>query len=39
MEIIEVNRNLAEEKSIVTEYERKFRNKNMPIFYVKAKFK
>ena len=39
MEIIEVNRNLAEEKSIVTEYERKFRDKNMPIFYVKAKFK
>ena len=39
MEIVDINRNLAEENSIVTEYERKFRDKNMPIFYVKAKFK
>lgn len=39
MEIIEVNRNLSEENSIVTEYERKFRNRNMPIFHLIAKFK
>ena len=39
MEIVDIDRNLAEEKSVVTEYERKFRDKNMPIFYVKAKFK
>lgn len=38
MKILEVDRNLSEENSIVTEYERKFRNKNMPIFYLKAKF-
>ncbi len=38
MEIVEVNRNLSEEESIVTEYERKFRDKDMPIFYLKAKF-
>ena len=39
MEIIEVNRNLSEENSIVTEYERKFRNRNMPIFHLIGKFK
>ncbi|WP_311482366.1 tRNA (guanosine(46)-N7)-methyltransferase TrmB [uncultured Anaerococcus sp.] len=39
MEIIEVERNLAEEDSIVTEYERKFRDRNMPIFHLIAKFK
>lgn len=38
MKILEVDRNLSEKNSIVTEYERKFRNKNMPIFYLKAKF-
>lgn len=38
MKILEVDRNLSEDDSIVTEYERKFRNKNMPIFYLKAKF-
>lgn len=38
MEIVEVDRNLSEENSIVTEYERKFRDKDMPIFYLKAKF-
>lgn len=38
MEIIEVDSNLSENNSIVTEYERKFRDKNMPIFYLKAKF-
>lgn len=39
MEILKVDRNLLEEESIVTEYERKFRNREMPIFYLKAKFK
>lgn len=38
MEILEVDMNLSENNSIVTEYERKFRDKNMPIFYLKAKF-
>ena len=38
IEIVEVDRNLSEENSIVTEYERKFRDKDMPIFYLKAKF-
>ena len=38
IKILEVDRNLSEENSIVTEYERKFRNKNMPIYYLKAKF-
>ncbi|MDU6792279.1 MAG: tRNA (guanosine(46)-N7)-methyltransferase TrmB, partial [Anaerococcus sp.] len=33
MEIIKVDRDLDEENSIVTEYERKFRDRNMPIFY------
>ncbi|MCW6677813.1 tRNA (guanosine(46)-N7)-methyltransferase TrmB [Anaerococcus sp. NML200574] len=39
MEVIETDRDLAENKSIVSEYERKFRNKNMPIYYLKASFK
>lgn len=39
MEIITIDRDLAEENSIVTEYERKFRNRNMPIFHLIAKFK
>lgn len=39
MDIEEVNRNLSEEKSIyISEYERKFRNRNMPIFYLRARF-
>lgn len=38
MKILEVDRNLSEKNSIVTEYERKFRKKNMPILYLKAKF-
>ncbi len=39
MEIVKVDRNLLEEESIVTEYERKFRDREMPIYYLKAKFK
>lgn len=39
MEIITIDRDLAEENSIVTEYERKFRNRNKPIFHIIAKFK
>lgn len=39
IEILMVDRDLAEENSIVTEYERKFRNRNMPIFHLIAKFK
>lgn len=39
MEILETDRDLDESKSIVSEYERKFRNKNMPIYYLKASFK
>lgn len=39
MEILETDRDLEESKSIVSEYERKFRNKNMPIYYLKASFK
>ena len=31
--ILQVDRNLAEETSIVSEYERKFRNRNMPIYF------
>lgn len=39
MEVNEIDRDLDESKSIVSEYERKFRNKNMPIYYLKASFK
>lgn len=39
MEINEVDRNLDIKKSVVTEYENKFRNKNMPIYFVRATFK
>lgn len=39
MDIVEVERDLKEEDSIVTEYERKFRDRDMPIFFLKAKFK
>lgn len=39
MDIIEKNENLSEEKSkYISEYERKFRNKKMPIYYIKARF-
>lgn len=39
LEILEINRDLDESDSIVSEYEEKFRNKNMPIYFVRAKFK
>ena len=39
LEILEKNYNLAEKDSIVTEYERKWRDRDMPIHYAKAKFK
>lgn len=39
MDIKVLNRNLDIEESIVTEYESKFRNKEMPIFFVKASFR
>ena len=39
MDIVEVERDLKEEDSVVTEYERKFRDRDMPIFFLKAKFK
>lgn len=39
MDIIEKNEDLSEEKSkYISEYERKFRNKKMPIYYIKARF-
>ena len=39
MNIIEKDENISEEKSkYISEYERKFRNKNMPIYYIKARF-
>lgn len=38
LEILESNYNLTEEKSIVTEYERKWRERKKPIYYAKAKF-
>ena len=38
IKIIEVDRNLDIEKSVVTEYENKFRKKNMPIYFVRARF-
>lgn len=39
MDIIEKEENISEEKSsYISEYERKFRNKNMPIYYIKARF-
>lgn len=38
LEILESNYNLPEEKSIVTEYERKWRERKKPIYYAKAKF-
>lgn len=38
IDIIEVDRNLDLEKSIVSEYENKFRMKDMPIYFVRAKF-
>lgn len=39
LEILEAEYDLPEEKSIVTEYERKWRERNKPIYYAKAKFK
>ena len=38
LEILESNYDLPEEKSIVTEYERKWRERKKPIYYAKAKF-
>lgn len=37
MEILDKDLNLSEEESIVSEYERKFRNRNMPIYYLRAR--
>lgn len=39
MEVLESNFDLPEEKSIVTEYERKWRDRQKPIYYAKTKFK
>ena len=39
LEVLEAEYDLPEEKSIVTEYERKWRERNKPIYYAKAKFK
>lgn len=39
LEILEAEYALPEEKSIVTEYEKKWRERNKPIYYAKAKFK
>lgn len=39
LEILKAEYDLPEEKSIVTEYERKWRERNKPIYYAKAKFK
>ncbi|MDO5026358.1 MAG: tRNA (guanosine(46)-N7)-methyltransferase TrmB [Tissierellia bacterium] len=38
LNIIEIDRNLPLNKSIVSEYEDKFRKRNMPIFYLRAQF-
>lgn len=38
MEIEEVDRDLDMNKSVVTEYEAKFRKKSMPIYFVSTKF-
>lgn len=40
LDILNIDRNLSEEKSLyISEYEKKFRNKKMPIYFVRAKFK
>lgn len=39
MTIEKVDRNLSISESFVTEYENKFRKKNMPIYFVRASFK
>lgn len=39
LEILESNFDLAEQESIVTEYERKWRDHQKPIYYAKARFK
>lgn len=38
MEIEEIDRDLDMNKSVVTEYEAKFRKRDMPIYFVSAKF-
>ncbi|MDU3177066.1 tRNA (guanosine(46)-N7)-methyltransferase TrmB [Anaerococcus sp.] len=38
LEILQSNYDLPEEESIVTEYERKWRERKKPIYYAKAKF-
>lgn len=39
LEILKTDYNLDEEESIVTEYERKWRDRGKPIYYAKARFK
>lgn len=39
LEVLKAEYDLPEEKSIVTEYEKKWRERNKPIYYAKAKFK
>ncbi len=39
LEVLEAEYDLPEEKSIVTEYEKKWRERDKPIYYAKAKFK
>ena len=39
LEILKTDYNLNEEESIVTEYERKWRDRGKPIYYAKARFK
>lgn len=39
MEVLETSYELPEEESIVTEYEKKWRDRDMPIHYAKAKFR
>lgn len=40
LDILDIDRNISEEKSLyISEYEKKFRNKNMPIYFLRAKFK
>lgn len=39
LEVLEAEYDLPEEKSIATEYEKKWRERDKPIYYAKAKFK
>lgn len=39
LDILEIDYSLAEEKSIVTEYEKKRRDRGLPIYYLRAKFR